>query len=151
MTKEEKYTAALREIDSRLAKGGDLTADLGNAAAVIKKRLQYAWVGFYLVRGEKLVLGPFQGNPACVFLPFGKGVCGTCAALRETQLVPDVAAYPGHIACDPGSRSELTVPCFDGAGAVRAVLDMDSEFLAAFDAVDVKYCERLAARLSALW
>jgi GAF domain-containing protein len=86
-----------------------------------------------------------------VFLPLGKGVCGTCAAVRETQLVPNVEAFPGHIACDPNSKSELAVPFFDGAGEVRAVLDMDSEYLNAFDAVDVKYCERLAARFAGLW
>jgi L-methionine (R)-S-oxide reductase len=153
MTKEDRYEAALREIDVRLAKGGDLVADLGNAAAVLKKRLEdhASWIGFYFVRGDKLVLGPFQGRPACVFLPFGKGVCGTCAAMRETINVADVHAFEGHIACDPDSRSELVVPVFDGNGAVRAVLDMDSDRPAAFDAIDIRYAERLAARLANLW
>jgi L-methionine (R)-S-oxide reductase len=151
MTKEDRYEAALREIDVRLAKGGDLVADLGNAAAVLKKRLDVFWVGFYLVRGEKLVLGPFQGRPACVFLPYGKGVCGTCAAMRETINVPDVHAFEGHIACDPDSKSELVVPVFDGNGTVRAVLDMDSDRPDAFDAIDIRCTERLAARLTRMW
>jgi len=151
MTKEDRYTAALREIDVRLQKGGDLIADLGNTAAVLKKRLQYFWTGFYLIKGNRLVLGPFQGTPACVFLPLGGGVCGTCAANRETMLVPDVGKFPGHIVCDTNSKSELCVPLFDGSGSVRAVLDMDSEFLDAFDGTDVKYCERLAARLTGMW
>jgi GAF domain-containing protein len=151
MSKEDRYIAALREIDIRLQKGGDLAADLGNAAAVLTKRLGYFWIGFYFVRGDRLVLGPFQGPPACVFLPAGKGVCGTCAGNRETVLVPDVEKFPGHIACDAASRSELCVPLFDGSGSVRAVLDLDSETLNAFDETDVKYCERLAARLTGMW
>jgi L-methionine (R)-S-oxide reductase len=153
MTKADRYEASLREIDVRLAKGGDLVADLGNAAAVLMKRLggHASWIGFYFVRGDRLVLGPFQGRPACVFLPFGKGVCGTCAAHRETIVVPDVTKFEGHIACDPNSKSELVIPVFDGDGAVRAVLDMDSETPDAFDAVDVRYGERLAARLAGMW
>jgi len=151
MSKEDRYIAALREIDVRLQKGGDLVADLGNAAAVLKKRLLYFWIGFYLLKGDRLVLGPFQGTPACVFLPLGQGVCGACAAERETVLVPDVGKFPGHIACDPNSKSEICVPLFDGSGSVRAVLDMDSETLNAFDDTDAKYCERLAARLTGIW
>jgi L-methionine (R)-S-oxide reductase len=151
MTKEDRYTAALREIDVRLQKGGDLVADLGNVAAVLKKRLEYFWTGFYLVRGDRLVLGPFQGTPACVFLPSGQGVCGACVTNRETVLVPDVGKFAGHIACDSNSKSELAVPLFDGSGSVRGVLDMDSEFMDGFDGTDVKYCERLAARLTGLW
>jgi L-methionine (R)-S-oxide reductase len=151
MTKEDRYTVALREIDVRLQKGGDLIADLGNVAAVLKKRLQYFWTGFYLVKGNRLVLGPFQGTPACVFLPLGSGVCGMCAANRELVLVPDVEKFPGHIVCDGNSKSELCVPLFDGAGSVRAVLDMDSEYPNAFDEMDVKYCERISARLTGVW
>ena len=151
MSKEDQYIAALREIDVRLQKGGDLVADLGNVAAVLKKRLQYFWIGFYLVQENRLVLGPFQGTPACVFLPTGQGVCGSCATNRETVLVPDVEKFDGHIACDANSKSELCVPLFDGSGSVRAVLDMDSDSLNAFDATDVKYCERLAARLTGMW
>lgn len=151
MSKEDRYIASLREIDVRLQKGGDLTADLGNVAAVLKKRLQYFWIGFYMVRGDRLVLGPFQGTPACVFLPTGQGVCGSCALNRETTLVSDVEKFPDHIACDANSKSELCVPLFDGSGSVRAVLDMDSEKLNDFDATDVKYCERLAARLTGIW
>jgi L-methionine (R)-S-oxide reductase len=143
VTKEDRYVAALREIDVRLEKGGDLIADLGNAAAVLKKRLRYDWVGFYFLKGDRLVLGPFQGTPACVF--------GTCAASREAVIVPDVDTFEGHIACDPNSKSELAVPMFDGNGELRAVLDMDSQFLNAFDSTDVKYCERLAARLAGKW
>ena len=151
MIKADKYLAASREIDIRLEKGGDLTADLGNIAAVLRKRLGFFWVGFYFVRGNRLVLGPFQGTPACVFLPVGEGVCGTCAEKRETLLVPNVHAFPGHIACDASSRSEIVVPLFDEAGVLRGVLDVDSDEPDAFDAVDREHLEALALRIRQLW
>jgi len=105
MTKTEKYIAAIREIEIRLEKGGDLIADLCNVAAVLKKRLAFFWIGFYLLKNNQLVLGPFQGSPACVFLKIGEGVCGTCADQRDTLIVPDVHQFPGHVACDPNSKS----------------------------------------------
>jgi len=101
-------------------------ANLANASALLALRLdRLNWAGFYLLEGEKLVLGPFQGKPACIEIPLGKGVCGTAAERGESVLVPDVHEFPGHIACDAASRSELVVPLFAG-GKLRAVLDLDS-------------------------
>lgn len=150
MTKSDRYLAAAREIDIRLEKGGDPTADLGNVAAVLKKRLDFFWVGFYFLRGDRLVLGPFQGSPACVFLPMGEGVCGTCAAEGETIVVPDVHAFPGHIACDASSRSEIVVPLFDDKGSLIAVLDVDSDRPNHFDDVDREHLEALALRMRSI-
>ena len=111
----------------------DALANLANASALLAEALpRVNWCGFYLLRGGELVLGPFQGKPACVRIPVGKGVCGTAAARRQTVLVPDVNAFPGHIACDAGSRSEIVVPII-AAGTLAGVLDIDSPGLARFD------------------
>ena len=123
----------------------DVTANLANAAAAIYHALpSLNWAGFYLARGPELVLGPFQGKPACVRIPLGKGVCGTAARRRKPVLVPDVHAFPGHIACDPASRSELVVPLIRGETLI-GVLDLDSPLLARFDADDQAGCEALVA------
>ena len=151
MTKRDCYTAALREIDVRLEKGGDLTADLGNVTAVLKKRLGFFWIGIYFLKSDRLVLGPFQGTPACVFLPLGEGVCGTSAARKETLVVPDVHRFRGHIACDAASKSEIVVPLFDEAGNLRGMLDADSDEPDAFDEVDRECLEKLALRIQPLW
>lgn len=151
MNKKDQYTAAIREIEIRLAKGGDLIADLGNAAAVLKKRFSFFWVGFYIFVHNKLVLGPFQGTPACVFLEPGKGVCWGCVKAKRTIIVPDVHSFPDHIACDPASRSEIAVPVFDKKGAIRAVLDVDSEFVQTFDKVDQQGLENVAKLLAERW
>ena len=103
------------------------------------------WAGFYFFDGEELVVGPFQGKPACVRIPLGKGVCGTAAAARRTQVVADVHAFPGHIACDGRARSEIVVPVVDGTGALIAVLDVDADRPAAFDEEDARGLERLVA------
>lgn len=152
MTKEEKYIACLREIDIRLQKGGDLIADLGNIAAVLKKRMShYFWVGFYFLKNEQLVLGPFQGTPACVFLNLEIGVCAACVREKKVILVSNVHEFPGHVACDPHSRSEIVVPVFDNDKNLFAVLDIDSSELNAFDEVDEKYlklvCDKILAML----
>ncbi len=126
MTKEENYIAALREIEVRLERGGDLVGDLGNVAAVLKKRLSFFWVGFYFYIENHLILGPFQGTPACVFLSMEKGVCAACVKKKETLLVPDVSQFPGHVPCDVDSKSEIVVPLFDEEGELRGVLDVDS-------------------------
>lgn len=119
-------------------------ANLANAAALLWESLrEINWAGFYLVEGEKLVLGPFQGKPACIVIPWGRGVCGTAAAENATQLVPDVHAFPGHIACDCASRSEIVVP-LRTQGQVRAVLDIDSPSLARFTHEDREGLERFA-------
>jgi len=151
MTKEGKYVASLREIEIRLPKGGDLVADLGNIAAVLKKRLGFFWVGFYFLKDNRLVLGPFQGTPACVFLPIGKGVCGTSAAKRETLIVPDVHVFPDHIPCDPNSKSEIVVPLFDANDVLRGVLDVDSDEFDLFDEVDKIYLEKIGKKIKQCW
>ena len=128
----------------------DLVANLANAAALLKECITAAsWVGFYRRAGDELVLGPFQGKVACVRIAIGRGVCGTAAAERRTVVVADVDAFPGHIACDAGSRSEIVVPIV-AAGEVVAVLDVDSYQLAAFDEVDARALEAVASRLAAL-
>jgi L-methionine (R)-S-oxide reductase len=152
LKKEDAYKASLREIAVRLEKGGDIVADLGNAAAVLKKRLKFYWAGFYMVRDDrKLVLGPFQGAPACVFLAPGRGVCAAAVSGKKTIVVPDVHEFEGHIACDPNSRSEIAVPVFDGKGVVRAVLDVDSDRLNAFDETDRRGLEGAAGLLENCW
>jgi putative methionine-R-sulfoxide reductase with GAF domain/alkylhydroperoxidase family enzyme len=127
-----------------LLKGGtDRVANAANMAALIYQGLpDLSWTGFYFRQGNELVLGPFQGKPACLRIPIGQGVCGTAAARRETVLVADVDRFPGHIACDPNSRSELVAPLIEN-GAVSGVLDLDSPMLARFDEEDRAGCEEL--------
>ena len=130
------YRDLAASLASLLEGESDALANLANASALLAQALpRINWCGFYLLRGEELVLGPFQGKPACVRIPVGKGVCGTAAARRETLLVPDVNAFPGHIACDADSRSEIVLPIVE-AGSLLGVLDVDSPDLARFDSVD---------------
>jgi GAF domain-containing protein len=125
----------------------DALANLSQFAALVYHALPgLNWAGFYMARGEELVLGPFQGKVACVRIPFARGVCGACARTRTPQVVPDVEAFPGHIACDSASRSELVLPVLVG-GELRAVFDLDSPLLARFDADDAA---GLAAAVEAL-
>jgi L-methionine (R)-S-oxide reductase len=146
--KAARYREALEQLEALCEPGGDLIANLANATALLKDCIASAsWVGFYVRRGDELVLGPFQGKVACVTIALGRGVCGTAAARRETQLVPDVEAFPGHIACDAGSRSEVVVPIAQGDQVV-AVLDVDSYELAAFDEIDARGLEALAERMA---
>ena len=128
----------------------DLVANLANATALIRDCVTAAsWVGFYVLRGHQLVLGPFQGKVACVRISLGKGVCGTAARERKTIVVADVDAFPGHIACDAGSRSEIVVPVLS-QGRLVAVLDVDSYQPAAFDDADARGLEQAAEILGAL-
>jgi L-methionine (R)-S-oxide reductase len=123
---EETYRQLPASLASLLEGETDAVANLANAAALLYGSLPHInWAGFYVLRGGTLVLGPFQGKPACVRIELGKGVCGTAAARRETLIVPDVLAFPGHIACDAASRSEIVVPILD-SGALRGVLDVDA-------------------------
>jgi L-methionine (R)-S-oxide reductase len=125
-----------RSLESLLEGETDALANLSNAAALLAQSLdRINWCGFYLLRGEALVLGPFQGKPACVRIPMGKGVCGTAAAQRKTLLVPDVERFPGHISCDPASRSEIVVPIVQ-AGILRGVLDVDAPEVGRFTEED---------------
>jgi GAF domain-containing protein len=134
-----RYRELLPQLASLLDGEPDLIANLANTVAALRECVPAAsWVGFYIVRGGELVLGPFQGKVACVRIAFGRGVCGTAAAERKTMIVPDVEQFPGHIACDAGSRSEIVVPITRSGrrGEVVAVLDLDSYDLAAFDDAD---------------
>ena len=143
--KSELYRDLGRQLQSLIAGEPDRIANAANMAALIHNGLpDLNWVGFYFAQGEELVLGPFQGQPACVRIPWGNGVCGTAAARAETVLVPNVHDFPGHIACDPVSQSELVVPLIEN-GRVTGVLDLDSPLLARFDAEDRAGCEHLVA------
>ena len=143
--KTELYRDLAGALDALLAGEDDPVATLANAAAVIYHTLpDVNWAGFYLLRDSGLILGPFQGKPACTRIAPGKGVCGAAAERRLTVLVEDVHAFPGHIACDAASRSELVVPLIRD-GAVLGVLDLDSPLPARFDADDQAGCEALVA------
>ena len=143
-TKMELYEDLRFQLASLLQGEHDPIANAANTAALIYHAFpDVNWAGFYFLYGDELVLGPFQGKPACVRIPVGKGVCGAAAMRRESVLVPDVQAFPGHIVCDPASRSELVVPLVKN-GVVRGVLDLDSPLLGRFDETDRISCESLA-------
>lgn len=144
-TKAETYEELVRQTRGLLHGERDLVANAANVAALIWQIVpDLNWAGFYFMKGGELVLGPFQGKPACVRIAVGKGVCGTAAQRRETVLVEDVHAFPGHIACDSASNSELVVPLIKG-GRVHGVLDLDSPKFARFDAEDRRALEALVA------
>ena len=142
-SKKEVYESLLPQIDALVQSESDLVANLANISAVLKAAFDFLWVGFYLVKDNELVLGPFQGPLACTRIAFGKGVCGTAWKEEQTILVPDVDAFPGHIACSSSSRSEIVVPVLHN-GSVAMVLDIDSTKLDAFDNIDSHYLELLA-------
>ncbi|MBX3155130.1 MAG: GAF domain-containing protein [Deltaproteobacteria bacterium] len=153
--KASRYRELLPQLAALLDGEPDLVANLANATAAIRACVPIAsWVGFYVRRAREetpeLVLGPFQGNVACVRIALGRGVCGTAAAERRTVIVPDVEAFPGHIACDAGSRSEIVVPVLAPDGRLVAVLDLDSYELAAFDDVDAAGLAPIAELLGKL-
>ncbi|GAB2474954.1 GAF domain-containing protein [Algoriphagus taiwanensis] len=141
-TKAEKYESLIPQIEALISGEPDLYANLANMASALREAFGFFWVGFYLVKGDQLVLGPFQGPIACTRINFGKGVCGTAWKEKKTQLVPDVDAFPGHIACSSASKSEIVVPVFKEQ-EVAMVLDVDSDQLADFDEIDQKYLEEL--------
>ncbi|MCB5425365.1 GAF domain-containing protein [Altererythrobacter sp. CC-YST694] len=148
LSKAELHGELLAAVDAITTGESDGIANMANVAALIWQYLpDLNWAGFYRVIGEELVLGPFCGKPACIRIGWGKGVCGTAAANAATQLVEDVHAFPGHIACDAASRSELVVPV-SRDGQVVAVIDLDSPTQARFDQEDAAAVERLAAILS---
>lgn len=135
-TKEEQYSLVIKQLEALLEGETNRIANLSNASALLGQFLsQINWAGFYLNEGGELVLGPFQGLPACVRIPFGKGVCGTAAAEQKTLRVKDVHAFPGHIACDAASRSEIVVPLLKD-GELIGVLDIDSPEIDRFDEQD---------------
>ena len=137
-SKEEQYQSLIPQIEGLLYGETDLIANLANVAAALKEQFKWFWVGFYLVKNDELVLGPFQGPVACTRIAKGRGVCGTAWNKAETLIVPDVDAFPGHIACSSLSRSEIVLPLFSH-GEVIGVLDVDSSELNEFDETDAKY------------
>jgi len=146
-TKPERYAQLNQQLALLIGDEHDFVANMANMAALLFHQLpDLNWAGFYLMRGGELVLGPFQGKPACIRIPLGRGVCGTAAASRETQVVPDVHAFPGHIACDADSRSEIVVPLIKD-GAIFGVLDLDSPKPGRFDEDDRAGLESAAGLL----
>jgi L-methionine (R)-S-oxide reductase len=142
-SRAEIYEAVLPQIEALTAGEPDLIANLANIAAVLKEAFGFFWVGFYLKKGEQLVLGPFQGPLACTRINFDKGVCGHCYTTKQTVIVPDVEAFPGHIACSSASKSEIVVPAFNKNQEVFLVLDVDSDKLNDFDQSDIIGLEKI--------
>ncbi|WP_432713476.1 GAF domain-containing protein [Pedobacter sp.] len=146
--KEIQYQSLLPQIEALLTGEDDLIANLGNIAAALKEQFNWLWVGFYLVKGDELVLGPFQGPVACTRIRKGKGVCGTSWQQEQTLIVDDVDAFPGHIACSSASKSEIVLPLIKQS-EVFGVMDVDSEHLAHFDQVDELYLNKIIKLLDA--
>ncbi|MCE2833915.1 MAG: GAF domain-containing protein [bacterium] len=145
--KREQYEHLIPQIEGLLEGETDLTANLANICAALHEQFQWLWVGFYLVKGEELVLAPFQGPVACTRIRRGRGVCGTAWQEKKNLIVPDVEQFPGHIACSSRSRSEIVVPLIRH-GQVVGVLDVDSETLAAFDETDQHFLENIVNMIS---
>ncbi len=150
--KMSRYRDTAKEIAAVIEGETNLVARMATVSNILHHAFDhFFWTGFYLVDPERpgeLVVGPYQGTMGCLRIPFGKGVCGTAAAARETQIVADVHAFPGHIACDARSQSEIVVPVFDRSGALIAVLDVDSEAKAIFDDNDARALEEIVATLA---
>lgn len=146
--KSLKYKELLPQLKSLVEKETDLIANMANISAGLHHTFGWLWAGFYLVKGEELVLGPFQGPIACTRIKFGKGVCGTAWKTGKSILVPDVEKFPGHIACSGLSVSEIVVPVFGSKTEIIAVLDIDSERYQVLDETDVKYLEKIASWFS---
>lgn len=146
-TKEDIYKEIVPQIESLIRDETDLVANLANTASVLKLAFNaISWVGFYLNKAGELVLGPFQGKPACVRILIGRGVCGTSASQRKTLIVPNVLEFPGHIFCDPDSKSEVVVPIIKN-NQILGVLDVDSANFGSFDETDKQYLEKIVALL----
>ncbi len=144
--KEERYSNLLPQVKGLLEGEPELVANLANISAALKEQFGWLWVGFYLVKGEELVLGPFQGPVACTRIKKGRGVCGKCWENKRTLIVADVEKFPGHIACSSLSRSEIVIPVIKN-NEVVAVLDVDSEALNHFDETDKKYLEEIVGMI----
>ena len=141
-TKDEKYKSLIPQIEALIGSETDLIANLANISAALKEGIGFFWVGFYIVKEDELVLGPFQGPIACTRIRKGKGVCGTAWAERKTIIVEDVDQFPGHIACSSDSKSEIVLPAFKD-GSVALILDVDSDQLSGFDTMDQEWLEKL--------
>lgn len=147
-TKKDVYTHLIPQLEALLDGESDRIANLANVAAALKESFGFFWVGFYVVKQNELVLGPFQGPVACARIQKGRGVCGQAWANQETLVVPDVNAFPGHIACSSLSKSEIVVPLIKN-NTVVAVLDVDSDTLNSFDSTDAKYLNEICQILCA--
>jgi GAF domain-containing protein len=150
--KTKKYQKLLPQIAALIEGEPDTTANMANIAAALKAVFDFFWAGFYIVKGNELVLGPFQGPVACTRIAFGKGVCGTAWKEARTVIVPDVHQFPGHIACNSASKSEIVVPVYARFSKrknseMSAVLDIDSDTLSAFDNTDAEFLEKICALL----
>lgn len=145
----DQYTQVLAAIEALIRQESDPIANMANISAILKQQFEWLWIGFYRVCGDELILGPYQGPLACTRIPKGKGVCGQAWERNEILLVPDVHSFPGHIACNTLSRSEIVVPICK-AEEVRAVLDVDSSLPAGFDAVDQHHLAQLGRLLGPL-
>lgn len=146
-SKQEQYETLLPQITSLVEGESDPIANMANMAAALKQTFNFFWVGFYIVKENTLVLGPFQGPIACTRIRYGKGVCGTAWKEAKTQIVPDVDQFPGHIACSSDSKSEIVIPLFKGEEII-GVLDIDSSSLNSFDQIDAFYLEKLSTFIS---
>lgn len=150
-TRAEQYASLIPQIKALTEGESDFIANLANIVGALKQGLHFFWVGVYLVKENELVLGPFQGPIACTRIQKGKGVCGTAWDTMQTILVPDVDAFPGHIACSSEARSEIVVPLFNRNRDVIGVLDIDSDQLSDFDAIDKQYLEQIAVHMTMLY
>jgi L-methionine (R)-S-oxide reductase len=150
MSKENKYQYVVSLIEAVTKGEKDIIANLGNIVSILKYEMEIFWVGFYIVKENELVLGPFQGPSACTRIAIGRGVCGTSWQKKETVVVKNVHDFPGHIACNAASKSEIVVPVFDKSNLVTMVLDADSDELNYFDETDKKYLEQIAKFISIL-
>jgi GAF domain-containing protein len=147
MEKDEKYRLLTAQVKALVEGEDDEISLMANISAAIHETMGFFWTGFYIVKGNELRLGPFQGPVACMHIPFGRGVCGSAWQQAETIVVPDVEQFPGHIACSSLSRSEIVVPVFDRQHVVKAVLDIDSTELSTFDETDRHWLEQIVACL----
>ena len=147
MEKDEKYRLLTAQVKALVEGEDDEISLMANISAAIHETMGFFWTGFYIVKGNELRLGPFQGPVACMHIPFGRGVCGSAWQQAETIVVPDVEQFPGHIACSSLSRSEIVVPVFDRQHEVKAVLDIDSTELSTFDDTDRRWLEQIVACL----
>ena len=148
MEKEERYKLLAKQVEALIEGETDSISVMANVSAAIQEAMGFFWTGFYVVKGDELRLGPFQGSVACMHIPFGRGVCGTAWQRKATIVVPDVEEFPGHIACSSLSRSEIVVPIFDAERNVVAVLDIDSRELNTFNEVDQHWLEKIVSLIS---
>jgi GAF domain-containing protein len=150
LSKEEFYQSLVPQIKALIEGETDLIANMANVSAVLKEAMNWLWVGFYIVKDNQLVLGPFQGPLACTRIDYDKGVCGKAWSTKTTLIVPDVDKFPGHIACSSLSKSEIVIPAVV-KNEVKFVLDIDSETIDNFDETDRKYLEMIVAKLASVY